>query len=173
MGARYTSTLVHDVIVAPFDVRPALGPAVGIALSTPLHPGWAAQATVDFSTSDLQRHDAGGGTASLGRVSTVSFAVGLKRRVHAGVVAGATVGALKYLPGEDAGIFRQGGGSLAATGSLSVARTLPVARGRLAIEARYDAHGFTTPALRAEGFNTARVVHRVAVSLRAGWGIVP
>jgi hypothetical protein len=36
-----------------------------------------------------------------------------------------------------------------------------------AVEARYDIHGFTTPALRDEGFTSARAVHRVTLSIRA------
>ncbi len=30
LGARYTTTLVHDSIVAPFDVRIGLSPAAGL-----------------------------------------------------------------------------------------------------------------------------------------------
>jgi hypothetical protein len=55
-GARYTSTLVHDSIVAPFDVRLALAPTVAVTVGTPLERGWAAPVTFDFSTSELQRH---------------------------------------------------------------------------------------------------------------------
>src|SRR2546426_4925300 len=29
LGARYTSTMVHDSIVTPFDVRPAIAPVLG------------------------------------------------------------------------------------------------------------------------------------------------
>src|SRR5439155_1230837 len=45
-----------------------------------------------------------------------------------------------------------------------------VAGSHLSIEARYDLHPFVTPALRAEGFDASRLVHRVALTVRTDWG---
>jgi len=40
LGARYSSALVHDSIVAPFDLRPAMAPALAItATSRTAGPG--------------------------------------------------------------------------------------------------------------------------------------
>lgn len=173
-GARYTSALVHDSIVTPFDVRPAIAPALAVTAATPLAGGWAAQATLDFSPSTLRRHDADGTTADLGRVSTLAFTVGLRRQLPAGITAGAGIGGLKYFPADETGIFRLGSGTVAGLGALSVAYPLaPLARYRLAVQARYDLHRFLTPALRAEGFDTARPVHRITLAIRAGRGTAP
>jgi len=173
-GVRYTSTLVHDSIVAPFDVRAALAPTVAVTLATPFERGWAAQATFDFSTSDVRRHDPDGSSVDLGRVSTAAFSVGVLRRLPAGLVARIGGGGLKYLPSERSGIFRSGSGSIAGLGALALSHALPVGkRYHLALEARYDVHGFTTPALRDEGFGSARVVHGVALSVRADAGGAP
>ena len=117
LGARYSSALVHDSIVAPFDLRPAMAPALAITATSRTAAPWAAQATFDFSTSSLQRHDAGA-TADLGRVSTLAVTVGVQRRLPAGLAAAARVGGLKYLPADDTGIFRSGaGGVLALAGA--------------------------------------------------------
>ena len=65
-------------------------------------------------------------------------------------------------PGEHSGVFRQGSGPITGVGALALGHALPVgARYHLAVEARYDVHWFTTPALRDEGFTSARAVHRV------------
>src|SRR5439155_19421926 len=79
IGLRYASTLVHASIVAPFDVRPALGPAIALAIVAPLEQRWSAQASLDFATSTLERHDAAGATTGLGRVSTIALTVGVRR----------------------------------------------------------------------------------------------
>jgi hypothetical protein len=173
-GARYSTALVHDSIVTPFDVRPALAPTVAVTLATPFERGWAAQATIDFSTSDIRRHDPGGSSVEFGRVSTAAFTVGVLRRLPAGLVARIGGGGLKYIPSEKSGIFRSGSGSIAGLGALALSHALPVGkRYHLALEARYDVHGFTTPALRDEGFGSARAVHRVALSIRADAGGAP
>ena len=167
-GARYSTALVQDSIVSPCDVRPAIAPAVSVTLAVPSAHGWEPQATLDFSTSEMRRHDAGGASAALGRVSTAAFTVGLEHRLPAGFFARIGAGGLKYLPGEHSGMFRQGSGAIAGLGTLALGHALPVGtRYHLAVEARYDVHGFTTPALRDEGFDTARMVHRVALMIRA------
>src|SRR5439155_726293 len=117
IGLRYSTTIVHDSIVAPFDLRPAMAPALAITATSRTAAPWAAQATFDLSTSTLQRHDAGA-TADLGRVSTLAVTVGVQRRLPAGLAAAARVGGLKYLPADDTGIFRSGtGGVLALAGA--------------------------------------------------------
>jgi hypothetical protein len=165
-GARYSTALVRDSIVTPFDVRPALAPTVAVTVATPLERGWGAQVTLDFSTSQLMRHDADGSSVALGRVSTAAFTIGLERRLPAGFSARIGVGGLKYIPGEHSGIFRLGSGPIAGLGAVALGHALPVGRRYgFAIEARYDLHPFLTQALRDEGFNSPRLVHRVALTI--------
>jgi len=170
VGARYSSTLVSDSIVAPFDVRPALAPVVAATLAERHEHGWVPTVTLDFSTSNLQRHDADGTTASLSQVTTIAFTVGLTRPLPGGFSAGIGVGGLKYLPSEDTGIFQSGSGAIAGLGALTLGHPLPIGGQRFTLAARYDIHGFTTPALEDEGFHGLRAVHRVALTLRTAWG---
>jgi hypothetical protein len=170
-GARYSTALVHDSIVAPFNVRPALAPTVAVTLTMPHQRRWAAQLTLDFSTSTVQRHEADGASVALGRVSTAAFVVGVERRFPASLSARVGIGGLKCIPGETTGMFRSGSGSIAGLGMVALSHALPVgSRFGFAVEARYDVHRFTTPALRQEGFASARPVHRVALFIRARRG---
>jgi hypothetical protein len=173
IGLRYTTTMVHDSIVTPFDVRPALAPALAVTATSRTAGPWAAQATLDFSTSTLERHDAGGATVDLGRLSTLALAVGIRRSLPAGLAAAARVGGLKYLRAGETGIFREGAGGVLELASAALSYAPPGAVAgpwRFGVEARYDLHRFITPALRTEGFTSGRVVHRIALSLEAGWG---
>ncbi len=169
LGARYTSPLARDSIVAPFDVRAALAPAAAVTAGLPLQAPWAAELTVDVSTSGVARHDADGTVAPITHLTTLALGVVLARTMPRGFTVRAGVGALKYLPSEQIGIFRDGSGGVAPFGQVAVAWTppppVPLAR-RLAVEARYDLHRFLTPALRNEGFTSSRVIHRVAVDVR-------
>lgn len=168
VGARYTSTLVHDSVVAPFDVRPTLAPALLVSARDELRPGWSADVTLDVAPSGLRRHE-GGGSIDAGSFTAVAFTVGLQRHFTAGVSARVGVGGLRYLA-DQTGMFREGTGGIFPTGSVAGTYALPFAKQRhLEIEARYDIHRFITPALRTEGFTSSRPVHRIALLLRAGW----
>ncbi len=168
-GVRYSSILVHDSIVAPVDLQPALAPTLLLTVRGALKSGWAADATLDLSPSGLRRHEAGG-TFDAGSFTAVAFTVGLCRTVIPGLAARVGAGGLTY-SADQTGVFREGSGGLFPLGTVAAtyAPSFGAAR-RLEIEARYDIHRFITRALRTEGFTEPRSVHRVAVLVRVGWG---
>lgn len=172
-GARYTTTLVSDSIVTRFSVRPAIAPALALTIGTPIDTTgkWTVEAILDWSHSDLVRHDQDGSTQSLGGLGTLGVSVGMRRHLLSWLSARASLGALKYLPASQTGIFSLGGGSLSPLGGLAVEAAPPFgARWDLAFETRLDLHQFITPALRAEGFQDSRRVVRLALGVRAGLG---
>jgi hypothetical protein len=165
-GVRYSSTLVHDSIVTPLDVRPDVAPALTGAVDLPLTPPWKLEVLADLSTSTLRRHDAGGGTVPITRVWMFGVSVGLRRQLNPWLEGRAAVGGLKYLPAASIGLFSAGSG-LMPYGSVALdAAPAVLARRRLALEAGADIHRFLTPALRNTGFTDARVVYRISVGVR-------
>lgn len=172
-GARYTTTLVSDSIVTNFSVRPAIAPALALTVGTPIDTTgkWTVEAVLDWSHSDMIRHDQDGSTQSLGGLGTLSFSVGMRRSLLSWLSARASVGGLKYLPASKTGIFGLGSGSLFALGGVAMEAAPPFGeRWGLAVETRFDIHRFITPAMRAEGFQDSRPVMRLALGLRAGLG---
>jgi hypothetical protein len=168
VGARYTSTMVHDSIGAPFDVRPAIAPALLVIVRNELKAGWSMDGTLDVTPSSLKRHEPTG-TFDAGTFTAIAFTIGLRREINSGLSGRAGIGALKYAA-SDVGLFREGTGGLFPIGT--VAATYAPAWGakrRLAFETRYDFHRFITPAMRTQGFVSARPVHRVALLVRLGW----
>lgn len=167
LSARYTSTLVHDSIVTPLDVRADLAPALTGALGLPLRDPWRLELLIDLSTSPLRRHDADGTTSPITRLWTLGLAVGLRRQLTPWLTARAAIGGLKYLPAASTGLFSDGTGGFIPYGSLAVdAAPGVLARRRLALEAGTDVHQFLTPALRNAGFIRSRTVYRVSVGVR-------
>lgn len=171
VGARYSSTLVHDSVVTPFDLRPALAPAFFVSARDELRPAWSADVTLDVAPSGMRRHESSG-SFDAGSFTAVAFTVGLRRQFAPGLSARVGVGGLRYLA-DQTGVFREGSGGIFPLGSLAAtyAAPLPFAqKHQLEVEARYDIHQFITPALRTEGFSASRPVHRVAILVRVGWG---
>lgn len=172
-GARWTSTLVHDSIVTPLDLGIGIGPAFSLVVGTQPEHGWGTQLLIDVSSGDMARHDADGTSTTLQHVTTISLAVGVTHALPGGLRGSASVGGVKYLPSEDTGIFRDGGGAIAPLGAVSLAYPLPLGSTprRFWLEARYDIHGFATQALKDEGFTSSQIVHRVALALRADFQV--
>src|ERR1700694_4006013 len=79
LGARYSSTLVHDSIVNPIDVRPTIAPTVLLTVRDKLHGPWSADATLDVSPRGLPRHE-GGGSFDAGSCTALAVAVGVGGR---------------------------------------------------------------------------------------------
>jgi hypothetical protein len=164
-GARYATRLVHDHIVTPFDVRAGLAPALSVSASLPLDPPWRLAGVLDVSSSTVARYDAGGATAPITGVTTVTLGLGLARPLKPWLDGRVVLGAMKYFPADRVGLF-QDGGPLIPFGQLTFdAAPRFAARLGLALELRYDIHKFTTPALRDEGFISPQVIHRVALGI--------
>jgi hypothetical protein len=166
LGARYSSTLVHDSIVTPLDVRADVGPMLTGSVALPLSGPWRLELLTGLSTSALRRHDAGGATATISRLWILGVAVGLRRQLEPWLQGRMAVGGLKYLPSGTVGLFSAGSGVI-PYGSVDFdAAPAVLARRRLAVEVGADLHRFLTPALRSAGFTDARVVYRINAGLR-------
>jgi len=166
VGARYTSALVHDSIVVPVDVQPAIGPALTLAISQRTSSPWTPDANLDVSWSALQRHESGT-TSKFNSVTTIAFTVGVRREIAHGLTARAGFGAIKHLPSEDIGMFRAGTG-LWALGTASLYWTPSALRGvsrDIGLSLRYDVHRFSTAALHADGFTSTQLVHRLSLAI--------
>jgi len=167
VGARYTSPLVHDSIVTPLDARAAVAPVLSAALNLPLDGPWTLELLADLATSSVRRHDATGATTPITRVWTIGLGLGLRRRLESWLDGRLALGAMKYLPTQSIGLFRDGGGSVIPYGSVAFNVAPPVAkRHGVALELAGDLHRFLTPALRSAGFIDARVVYRVTAGVR-------
>lgn len=161
IGARYTTTMVHDSIVSPFDLRPTVAPALLLSVRDELSPGWSADVTLDLMHAALRRYEAAG-TFDAGSFTAIAFMVGLRHVVKPRVTARVAAGGLKYAA-DASGIFRQGNGGLFPVAALGVTYAIK----RFEVDARYDVHRFSTPALRSVGFTDARPVHRFSVTVSA------
>jgi len=152
--------------VVPVDIQPAIGPALTFAVSERTRGAWTPDATLDVTWAALQRHESGT-TSKVTSLTTLAFTVGVSHAIKPGLTGRVGAGALKYLPSENTGLFRDGSG-ITALGALSLdwVPAATTARG-IGLTLRYDVHGFTTPALHAEGFTSRQIVHRLSLGVSA------
>jgi hypothetical protein len=164
-GARYSTVLVHDQIVTPFAVRPALAPAFSVSAAMPLDQPWNVAAVFDVSTSEVRREDQGGGTQPITHLTTAALGLGLSRALKPWLDGSLRIGVLKYLPSQDLGLFQDGGPFFPFAQVAFDLRPPFASRYGLGLELRADAHKFITDALRVEGFSDSRPVGRFALAL--------
>jgi hypothetical protein len=168
VAARYTSTLVHDSIVAPLDVRADIAPSLTAGAELPLTGPWRLDLLVDVSTSPVRRHLADGSSAPITRLWMLEVGIGLRRQLKPWLMGRLAVGALKYLPASSIGLFRDGV-SITPYGALAFDIAPPPPHGAphgLALEVAGDVHRFLTPALRNDGFVDPRLVYRLSAGVR-------
>lgn len=170
LGARYGTPLVRDSIVSAVELRQGIGLTLGGGVATPVQDGWSGEVAVDVTFAGLRRAESGE-TLDLGDVTTIGVSVAVRRVIRPGITARAGAGALYYLPGEKRGVFTAGADGATPVGLAGISYAPPWGeRYRLSLDLRYDVHRFLTPALRGIGFTSGRVVHRVGLTVRTGFG---
>ena len=161
IGATGSSALVRDVLFEPFETSQGIAPTLVAGISIPVGTENRLGLEGSLVSGSLRASsESGGGDVDLGRLTTLSALANAE-----GTVAGPFrwrigIGLIKYLPGEKAGLFRQGGPLRYFVGGGFDFRRPTFGRWDLMISARYDFHRFTTEELRDRGFTQAQVVQR-------------
>ncbi len=169
VGATWSSTLVEDEIRAdqPISLEAGIAPTLVLGADLPLTPKNRVGVELALARSDSEVEDAGT-TSTLTSLTTATITIGFDGQIRAPFRLRAGFGAIKYLPGEETGVFREGGPWRWVAGA-GVDWSRPL-NDRLSLTAgvHYDYHRFTTDALRDQGFANPEAVHRVAVSVGVG-----
>jgi hypothetical protein len=164
IGAIGASNLLRDVIVSEITVRQAIAPMVALGGSLPIGPGYRAGLEATFSSGGFHSEE-GGVETDLGTLRTASLLVGLEGPIAARFRWRAGLGALRYWPSEESGIFQQGGATRWLAGTGVDYRRPALRQWDLLASARYDYHRFTTDELERRGFSQTQAVSRVSLSL--------
>jgi hypothetical protein len=164
LGARYSTTLVHDSIEMPIDLKPTVAPALQLSARNALSGPWAVEATLDLSPATLRREESGAST-EVGSFTAIALTVAVRRETPTGFAARVGVGGLVYLT-DKSSVFQRGNGGVFPLVVLGTTYAPPfAARHRLEVGLNYDLHRFITPALRNVGYARLRPVHRIAVTV--------
>lgn len=163
LGATWSSTLVEDMIVNPIDVKPGIAPTLVLGASLPTGRRYRIGLEGIVTTASLSAQENGAET-DLGGLRTVTLLLtGEGPLMVRDVYWRVGVGFISYAPGEQEGLFQQGGPTR-LTGSIAAEYRRAWRPGwDWVVGARYSLHGFNTDELKARGFSRSRLVHRVGL----------
>jgi len=170
IGAIGASNLLRDVIVSEITVRQSIAPMVALGGSLPIGPGYRAGLEATFSSGGFHSEE-GGVETDLGSLRTASLLLGLEGPIVAQVRWRAGLGAVRYWPSEETGIFQQGGTTRWLAGAGADYRRPALAQWDLMASVRYDYHRFTTDELDRRGFSSTQAVSRVSLSVGLARGL--
>lgn len=165
VGAIGSSDLVRDSIVEAFGVRPQVAPQLGLRAVFSAGNGYLVGGQLSVSRSNLRAvTDSAATTVTALTVWAPSIVV--RTSIRPWLAGEARLGALLYDPATPSGTLFSDGSPIAPMLGLGLALERPLTeRFRAALFLDYDAHGFTTTALRDRGFTGTTIVHRLAVGL--------
>jgi hypothetical protein len=165
-GASFSSILVRDEINQEITLAPNPAPALSLAVASRLNAQWQVGASVEWSSSDLVRREAGQEFAILPlTIWTATF--GLRRTLTSWAAIGGSFGGIKYAPGgdRDGTIFQDDAPFLPTAGLSAQVEKALGRRWGVGLELAYGFHRFTSQALRDAGLTGHRSVHRFTVGV--------
>lgn len=171
VGAIGASNLLRDVIISEVTLRQSIAPMIALGGSLPLG-GRGFRADLEGTLASGKFHRSQDGvSANVGTLRTITLMLGLDGPIWSSVRWRAGLGAIRYWPSDDAGIFLSGGTTRALAGG-GIDYRRPVLRGwDLMTSVRYDFHRFKTGTLESRGFGQSQGVSRISLSLGLSGGV--
>jgi hypothetical protein len=163
LGITGSTKLIRDVIIQEIDVQPSLAPTLLLGASLVFAPTYRAGLEIGLTSSSFHSSELGVKT-DLGTLRTGSFMLNLEGPVAKRLNWRAGLGLIDYWPGEQEGIFLQGGQARFLAGAGLDYRPPLLRNWDLLLALRYDFHRFTTDQLKTIGFTGSQGVQRLSLS---------
>ena len=165
LGAVWAAPLLHDDIAGEeITTQQSIAPFVRLGAGLPLDPkiGVGLEATAAWGGYSA---DEGGTSTDLGNITTLSFLANLNGPIVQRLHWRAGIGMIGTIPGEDTGIFLQGG-KWNVLFSAGLDYYLPLlTKFDLMIGARADTHTLTPDQVTAVGFGGTQWVPQVSLGV--------
>lgn len=171
LGAVGATNLLHDAVVSELTVRQSIAPMIAVGGSLPIGPkGYRANLEATFASGKFHRNE-GGSKFDIGTLRTGTILLGLEGPLWQRFRWRAGLGAIRYFPAEQQGIFLSGGTTRFLAGGGVDFRYPVLPKWDLMTSARYDLHRFRTGTLEARGFSQSQGVSRVSLSIGLSRGL--
>ena len=164
VGAMGFGNLLRDVIVSEITVKQSIAPMVALGASVPIAPKYRVGLEAAFESGGFHAEEDGADT-DLGTLRSGSLLLNLEGPITSSVRWRAGLGTIMYWPGDEEGIFAQGGVTRWLAGGGVDYRHQVLTKWDLLASARYDFHRFTTDELKARSFSNTQGVSRVSLSV--------
>jgi hypothetical protein len=163
-GATFGTPFVKDFIAHPVEARQSLAPTGAVLVGWPIGHDVRLAAEARYARGNWQVDD-DGTTDDIASLATLALALVADGPIGGGLRWEVAVGTLRYLPGEEIGLFANGGTARWLLGAGATWRSPVASTFELVVGARYDFHGFSTSALESAGYSRSQTVHRGGLTL--------
>ena len=168
LGPVFSSRIVRDVLYEPVVTRPGMAPTLFAGFGVPFGGKYRGGIEVSLGRAGLSTSTPDTPNApdtDLGSVWQGTAMAMLDAPIRSRFRGRAGIGAIRYMPSEDDGMWAQGGTTRILFGAGLDYEMPASAFWNVMISARYDYHRFTTPELRSRGFRLEQPVNRLSLSV--------
>ena len=168
LGPVYSTRIVRDVLYEPVVTTPGLAPTLFAGFGVPFGSKYRGGVEVSLGRAGLSTSTPDTPSApstDLGGVWQGSAMVMMDAPIRTRLRGRAGIGAIRYMPSDDDGMWAQGGTTRMLFGA-GLDYELPASSSwNVMLSARYDYHRFTTAELRSRGFRLEQPVNRLSLSV--------
>jgi hypothetical protein len=168
LGPVFSTRILRDVLYEPVVTTPGLAPTLFAGFGMPFGGKYRGgieismgRAGLSTSTPDTPNDP----STDIGSVWLGSAMVMMDAPIRQRLRGRAGIGAIRYMPSADDGMWAQGGTTRMLFGA-GLDYEMPASNSfNVMISARYDYHRFTTAELRSRGFRLEQPVNRLSLSV--------
>lgn len=168
LGPVYSTRIVRDVLYEPVVTKPGLAPTLFAGFGVPVGSRYRGGVEVSLGRAGLSTSTPDTPNApstDLGGVWLGSAMVMMDAPIRSRLRGRAGIGAIRYMPSDDDGMWAQGGTTRMLFGA-GLDYEMPASSSwNVMLSARYDYHRFTTAELRSRGFRLEQPVNRLSLSV--------
>jgi len=168
LGPVYSTRIVRDVLYEPVVTKPGLAPTLFAGFGVPVGSRYRGGVEVSLGRAGLNTSTPDTPNApstDLGGVWLGSAMVMMDAPIRSRLRGRAGIGAIRYMPSDDDGMWAQGGTTRMLFGA-GLDYEMPASSSwNVMLSARYDYHRFTTAELRSRGFRLEQPVNRLSLSV--------
>lgn len=168
LGPVYSTRIVRDVLYEPVVTKPGLAPTLFAGFGVPFGSNYRGGVEVSLGRAGLSTSTPDTPNApstDLGGVWQGSAMVMMDAPIRSRLRGRAGIGAIRYMPSDDDGMWAQGGTTRMLFGA-GLDYEMPASSSwNVMLSARYDYHRFTTAELRSRGFRLEQPVNRLSLSV--------
>ncbi len=168
LGPVFSTRILRDVLYEPVVTKPGLAPTLFAGFGVPFGGKYRGGVEVSLGRAGLSTSTPdtpNAPSSDIGGVWLGSAMVMLDAPIRSRLRGRAGIGALRYMPSADDGMWAQGGTTRMLFGA-GLDYEMPASSSfNVMISARYDYHRFTTEELRSRGFRLEQPVNRLSLSV--------
>lgn len=168
LGPVFSTRILRDVLYEPVVTKPGIAPTLFAGFGIPFGGKYRGGIEISMGRASLETSTPDTPSApstDIGAVWLGTAMVMMDAPIRSRFRGRAGIGAIRYMPSADDGMWAQGGATRMLFGA-GLDYEMPASNSfNVMISARYDYHRFTTAELKSRGFTLEQPVNRLSLSV--------